>query len=206
MKCSNLRTVQVIFGLLLAMVVIQVLYTALYLAKAYIPQQLLWGLEAFVCTILAAFAGAAMVQTKKYRLGWSAIAFAAVLNAIQVSIGVTLYEPFYVAASQVQALVPVADAFVALSFMIYNAAKLLLGFAALIFGAAKMMEGARELGGLTALVGVIAIFANAILVVFGHDIFLPSGVAGASGVLATFLLAFCLMSVICEDSPRSAQS
>ena len=83
--------------------------------------------------------------------------------------------------------------------MVYYAAKLLLGFAALIFGVATMASGAKVLGRSTAIVGVIAMLANTILIVFGREGFLPSAVAGATGVLATLLLAFCLTSVASEE-------
>ena len=200
MEFTNIRTVQVTSYLLLALAVTQILYTVLYIAEVSVPRQLLWGLEGFLFTVLAAFAGAAMVQAKNDQVGWSAIAFSAVLNVVQVSIGLTMFVPFREAASQLESLEPLAAAVVALSFMLYYAAKLLLGFAALIFGIAKMTGGTKVLGGLTALVGVVAMFANTILIVFGRDAFLPSAVAGGSGVLATLLLAFCLRSVTRQDS------
>lgn len=200
MEFTNQRTVQTTSYLLLALAVTQVLYTALYMAEVNVPRQTLWGLEGVLFTVLTAFAGAAMVQAKNYQVGWSAIAFSAVLNVVQVSIGLAMFGPFREAAGQVEALEPVAGAVVALSFMIYYAAKLLLGFAAIIFGIAKMTGGSRALGGLTALVGVVAMFTNAIMIVFGRDAFLPSPVAGGSGVLATLLLAFCLMTVVRQDS------
>ncbi|HAN26344.1 MAG TPA: thiamine biosynthesis protein ThiC [Haliea salexigens] len=195
MDFTSKRTVQITSGLLLALVATQVLYTLLHVAEVSVPRQLLWGMECLLFTLLAAFAGAAMVQAKHYHVGWSAIVFSALLNVVQVSIGLTLFGPFREAAGQLEALGPLAGAIVALSFVIYYAAKLLLGFAALVFGIAKMTGGAKALGGLTALVGVVAMIANAILIVFGREAFLPSAAAGGSGVLATLLLAFCLMRV-----------
>jgi hypothetical protein len=197
MEFTNKRTVQITAYLLFILAVTQAIYTVLYIVEVNVPRQL-WGLEGVLFSILAAFAGAAMVQAKNYQLAWSAITFSALLNIVQVSIGLTLFGPFREAASQLEVLEPVAGAIVALSFMIYYAAKLLLGFAALIFGIAKITEGAKGLGGLTALVGVVAILANATLIVFGRDAFLPSPVAGGSGVLATLLLALCLTSVARE--------
>jgi hypothetical protein len=199
MNFPYIRTVQITSYLLLALAVTQGLYTALHIAEVSVPRQLLWGLESLLFTFLIAFAGAAMVQAKHYQVGWSAIAFSAVLNLVQVSVGLTMFGPFREAASQFEGLGPMAGAVVALSFMIYYAAKLLLGFAALIFGVARMSGGAKSLGGVTALVGVVAMLANAILIMFGRDAFLPSAVAGASGVLATLLLALCLTSVPRED-------
>lgn len=199
MKVTNIRTVQITSYLLLALALMQVLYTALSAAGVSVSRQFFWGLEGLLFTILAAFAGAAMVQAKNYQVGWSAIAFSAVFNVVQVSIGATMFGPFREAASQLEGLESVAGSVIAFSFMVYYAAKLLLGFAALIFGLAKMTAGTKALGGLTALVGVVAMLANAILIVFGRDAFLPPSVAGGSGVLATLLLAVCLISVIREN-------
>ena len=83
--------------------------------------------------------------------------------------------------------------------MVYNAAKILLGLAAVVFGMAKMNAGSKTLGGLTALAGGVAIVANSILIIFGRDGFLPSPVAGASGVVATVLLAICLISLVHDE-------
>ncbi|NIB43499.1 thiamine biosynthesis protein ThiC [Pseudomaricurvus alkylphenolicus] len=199
MEFTHRRTVQITSCLLLALALTQALYTALYIAGLTPPRQLLWGLESLLFTFLAAFAGAAMVQANHYRVGWSAIAISAVFNLVQVSIGLTMFGPFREAASQLEALGPATGAVVALSFMIYYAAKLLLGFAALIVGMAKMTEGSKALGSVTALVGVVAMLANAMLMAFGRDAFLPSPVAGGSGVLATLLLGLCLMSAERED-------
>ncbi|AWF80195.1 thiamine biosynthesis protein ThiC [Microbulbifer sp. A4B17] len=199
MKFTNVQTVKIIAFLLLALVVTQALFTILYVAEINPSRQLFWGLEGLLFTILAAFAGAAMVQAKNHYVGWSAIAFSAVFNVVQVSIGATMFVPFREVASQVEALGAAAGAVVAFSFMIYYAAKFLLGFAALIFGVSKINGSAKVLGGLTASVGIVAMFANAILITFGRNSFLPSAVAGVSGVLATLLLAFCLLSIIRED-------
>ncbi|KPZ56266.1 hypothetical protein AN393_01306 [Pseudoalteromonas sp. P1-25] len=48
---------------------------------------------------------------------------------------------------------------------------------------------------LTALAGTVAMLTNAVLITCGRDGFLPSGVAGASGMIATLLLAICLFSL-----------
>jgi hypothetical protein len=196
MEFTNTRIAQITAYLLLTVAVTQAAYTALYIAKISGPRELLWGLEGLLFTILAAFAGAAMVQAKHHHLGWSAIAVSAVLNVVQVSVGLTMFGPFREVAGEVEALAPAAGAVVALSFMIYYAAKLLLGLAAIVFGMAKLNAGSKALGGLTALVGVVAVVANAMLIVFGRDGLLPSSVAGGSGVVATLLLALCVISIV----------
>ncbi len=199
MEFTLKRNTQVVAYLLLALVITQAVFTFLFNAGIAGPRPFLWGLEGVLFTILAAFAGAALVQSKNYHLGWSAIAFGAILNVVQVTIGLKLFGPFGGVAQQVEAAAPLIGAVVAFSFMLYNAAKILLGLAALVFGMAKMAADSKFLGGLTASVGVVAIAANAILTIFGRDSFLPPPVAGASGVVATVLLSLCLLNLSHDD-------
>ena len=195
MEFTNKRTMLITALLLLVLAITQAIFTALYSAEISFSRQFAWGLEALVFTVLVAFAGAAMVQAKNSQLGWSAIAFSAVLNIVQVSIGLTLFSSFGKVAGAVEGAQPLIGGVVALSFMIYYAAKVLLGLAAVVFGMTSIAKGGKAIGGLTALAGVVAIFANGILITFGRDGFLPSGVAGASGMIATLLLAVCLISI-----------
>lgn len=199
MEFTFKRNVRIVTYLLLALVATQAVFTALFNAGIAGPRPLIWGLEAVLFTIIAAFAGAALVQARNYHLGWSAIAFSAVLNMVQVSIGLKLFGPFGGIAQQNEAMAPMIGAVVAFSFMIYNAAKILLGLAALVFGMAKLNAGSKTLGGLTALAGVLAMVANATLIILGRDAFLPPAVAGATGVVATLLLALCLMNQVHDD-------
>ncbi|MEM8561872.1 MAG: hypothetical protein AAGF57_06535 [Pseudomonadota bacterium] len=55
-------------------------------------------------TIIAALAGAALMQAKSCQPGWSAIAFSAVLNVVKVSIGLTMFGLFSEAATELPAL------------------------------------------------------------------------------------------------------
>jgi len=197
------RNVQVVTVLLLVLVVTQAVYTALFTAGIAGPRPLLWGLEGVLFTILAAFAGAALVQARNYHLGWSAIAFSAVLNVVQVSIGLKLFGPFGGVAQQSEAMAPLIGAVVAFSFLIYNAAKVLLGLAAVVFGMAKINGGSKALGGLTAVAGAVAMLTNAVMIIFGRDAFLPPPVAGASGVVATVLLALCLINITSDKQTKT---
>lgn len=199
MEFTLKRNAQVVAYLLLVLVVTQAVFTALFNAGIAGPRPYIWGLEGVLFTFLAAFAGAALVQAKNYHLGWSAIAFSAVLNVVQVGIGLKLFGPFGGVAQQLEGAGPLIGAVLALSFMIYNAAKILLGLAALVFGMAKMTAGSKTLGGLTVLAGVIALVANSILIIFGRGAFLPPPVAGASGVVATVLLALCLINLVHDE-------
>ncbi len=199
MEFTLKRTVQIVAILLLTAAVTQAVYTALYVAEADVPRQFLWGTEGLLFVLLAAFAGSAMVEAKRYSLGWSAITMAAVLNVVQVGVGLTMFGPFYEAAGEVEALAPAAGSVVAFSFMVYNAAKILLGLAAIVFGMAVMQSGGKVLGGLTAGIGALAMVANTLSMAAGRDVTGELPLAGGSGVLATVLLAVCLLKVAKED-------
>jgi len=195
MEFTQRRTVHILAILLLLTALSQPIYTALYLGAPDIDRQFLWGLEGLLFALLAAFAGSALVMAKRYTLGFSAIAFASVLNVVQVGVGLTQFGPFGAAAEANAELAGVASSVVAFSFFGYNAAKILLGLAAMVFGMAKISQGNRALGGLTVLVGAVAFVANTVVMMFGLEGFLPSPVAGGSGVTATLLLAICLLSL-----------
>lgn len=199
MEFTQSRTVKIVAVLLLLAAISQPIYTALYLGAPDFNRQFLWGLEGLLFVLLATFAGSALVMAKRYTLGFSAIAFSAVLNVVQVGVGLTQFGPFRMAAESNADLSDIASSVVAFSFFGYNAAKILLGLAAVVFGMAKISEGNKALGGATVLIGAVAFVANTLVMMFGLQGFLPSPVAGGSGVLATLLLALCLFSVSSED-------
>lgn len=199
MELTHNRTVRIVAVLLLLAAISQPIYTALSLGAPDIDRQFLWGLEGLIFVLLATFAGSALVMAKRYTLGYSAIAFGAVLNVVQVGVGLTQFGPFREAAIANAEFGGIASAVVAFSFFGYNAAKILLGLAAIVFGMAKLNAGSKALGGLTALVGAVAFAANTLVMMFGLQGFLPSPIAGGSGVLATLLLAICLFSINHED-------
>ena len=193
------RNVTVVASILLIAAITQAIYTALYIAEMDVPRQLLWGSEGVLFTILAAFAGAAMVQAKEFHLGWAAIAASAVLNVVQVGVGLTLFGPFFEVAGEVPEMAPVAGAIVDYSFMVYNAAKVLIALAAVVFGLGHMSAGSKAIGGLTAIVGAVALVSNALSAAMGRDFSGELPIAGGSGVAATVLLALCLFTLRKSD-------
>ena len=199
MELSQKSTVNFMAVLLLLAAITQPIYTALYLGAPEFDRQFLWGIEGLIFVLLAAFAGSALVMAQRYTLGFSAIASAAALNVVQVGVGFTQFGPFRAAAEANPELSGVAFSVVAFSFFGYNAAKILLGLAAVVFGMAKMKQGGNLLGGLAMLAGVVAFVANTLVMMFGLQGFLPSPVAGGSGVAATLLLALCLFTISTED-------
>jgi len=178
--------------LLLLTALSQPAYTILKNLAPEVNRQFLWGLEGLLFVLMAAFAGSALVLAKRYTLGFSAIAFSAVLNVAQVGIGYTQFDPFLEAAAANADLKAISFSIIALSFFLYNAARILLGLAAIVFGIAKINEGGKLLGGIAILVGVVALVTNTLIMMFGIQSFMPRPVAGTSGFLATLLLAFCM--------------
>ncbi len=200
MEFTFKRTAQIVGILLLAAAVTQAVYTALYVAEMDVPRQLLWGTEGFLFVVMAAFAGAAALQAKHHHLAWAAIAFAAVLNVVQVGVGLTMFGPFGEVAGGNEALAPLIGGVVAFSFMVYNAAKVLLALAAITLGLAKLSAGSKILGGLTALIGAIAFITNALSMGMGRDFSGELPLAGGSGVLATLLLAIVLLTLPSDEA------
>jgi hypothetical protein len=188
------RTVQITGLLILLAALTQATYTVFSMADADVPRKFLWGSEGVLFVLTAAFAGSALAQSRRYHLAWSAITGAAVLNVVQVGVGLTQFGPFFEAAGNVDGLTPAARSVVAFSFMVYNAAKVLLALALVVLGLGKLNSGARALGGISALVGAIALISNMASMAAGRNVFGDLPLAGASGVTATLLLAACLLS------------
>jgi hypothetical protein len=199
MEFTHQRTVRVVAGLLILAAITQSVYTTLYIAKVDVPRQLLWGGEGLLFAVLAAFAGSAMVKSKGLPLAFSAIAFSAALNLVQVGVGLTMFAPFGDAADAAPALAPAAGAVVAYSFFVYNAAKILLGLAGVVAGLSLTARGNKLLGRASVLVGVIAMIANTLSMAGGRDVLGETPLAGGSGVLATLLLALCLLRAAKDD-------
>ncbi len=194
------RTALITGALLILAAITQSIYTALYVSEAEVPRQLLWGTEGLLFVLLAAFAGSGMAQSPTQSLAWSAITAAAILNVVQVSIGLAQFGPFFEAAGTVEGLAPAAGSVVALSFMIYNAAKILLALALIVLGLAKREAGSGLIGSVSVLVGAIALVANAASMAAGRDVFGELPLAGGSGVLATLLLGVCLLTLPASDT------
>ena len=199
MELTQSNTIKVVAILLVLTAVTQPIYTALFIGAPDVSRNFIWGLEGIIFVLLAAFAGSALAMAKRYALGFSALAFSAALNLVQVGVGFTQFGPYNQAAQANPELGAIAFAVVSFSFFVYNAAKVLLGLAAVVFGMAKAKEGSKLLGNLTVLVGAVAIVANALVMMFGLKGFFPSQVAGGSGVLAVLLIAICLFTINKED-------
>ncbi len=193
------NTFKIIAILLALTVATQAIYTVLFISAPGLNPNFIWGLEGIFFALLAVFAGYALVTSKRYALGFAAITVSAIINLVQVSVGFALFEPFQQAAETNPDLAPVAFGIVSLAFFIYNAAKIALSLAVVIFGMAKIQDGGIVMGRIAVGLGAFAILANALMMNFGLDGFLPSPVAGGTGVLATILLAIFIFDLNKED-------
>ena len=198
MNTTFARNASLTAYLLLVAAITQAVYTTMYVAEITPPRQILWGAEGLLFALTGVVAGAALAQAKSLHLGWSAIFAASILNVVQVGVGLTMFGPFREVAEAVPEAAPLAGSIVAFSFMVYNAAKLLLALAALVFGLGKMGAGSKALGGLTVAIGLVAFVSNTLSMALGRG-FTEIPVAGGSGVLATLLLAACLFGASEEE-------
>ena len=193
MHLSERSAARAVALLLLLAAITQPIYTAFFIGAPEIDRRFLWRVEGLLFILLACFAGAGLVIAKRYALGYSAIAFAAVFKLLAVGLGLTQFFPFNAAAEVNADLNEVATSIVAFSFFSYNSANVLLGLAAIVFGLAKWAERGRAIGAITTVFGIIALTTNTVVMMFGFQGLLPSPVAGASGVVAMVLLAVCLL-------------
>lgn len=203
MDTTNKKLIKASAYLLLASLITQTIYTILFISfpeGKSIPWPMLWGIEILIFVALTAFSSAAMLKAKQFQLGWSAITFSAIFNLVQASIGATLFGPFKIIATQNETLAPLAGGIVAFAFVVYYSAKFLLGFGALAFGLSKQFENSKNLKLMTLIAGIIAMSANGIQIVFGRDGLIPSAVAGSSGMIATALVVYFLISIAKEST------
>jgi len=201
MEFTQKNSIKTLAILILLAAIIQPIYTLLYQMAPDVDRKILWRLEALIFVLMAAFAGAAMVTSdKRYALGFSAVAFSTVLNVSQVGIGLLNFGPFREASQAYDKLGSMSFSVIALSFFLYNAAKVLLGLAAIVFGMAIKKEGKNILGLLAIITGVVALVANALVMMFGIQGFVPRPLAGGSGVVATLFLALCLFGLAKKES------
>ncbi len=193
------RYLPVVPILLLSLVVTQVLYVVLSGNGLEINRTLIWTTEAVAFLGITVLALVAMVQNGRLALAWSAMAVSGVLNVVQVGMGLAMFGPLSDAG---EAMAPAYQATVAGAFFLYFAGKLLFGLAAIIVGATLLRGSgvARVTGGLAVLAGLTAMAANLGGMASGMAMIYP---AGATGTVATFLLAITLaMALRGAGEPR----
>ncbi|MGB7406076.1 MAG: hypothetical protein WA906_10325 [Pacificimonas sp.] len=198
MHTKTHRAAQIVAVLLISLVATQAAYVALSMAGADINRAIIWTVETLASLGIIAFAAVPLVTTRRYIAAWSAIIGAAVLNVIQLAMGVAMFPPLIEAG---EPLAPVFTAVLAGAFFILYAAKFLFGYAALAIGYAEVQAGsglAKIIGVLATLTGIAAMIAATIAMAFGRDAADPY--AGGLGTAAMLLLAVLLTRAVRENS------
>lgn len=199
MELTQRQTFKIIVTLLLLMAILQPIYTALFVGVPGLHLLYIWRLEGIIFVLLAAFSAAAQVMTKDYALGFSAIALSALFKLLAIGIGLTQFIPFRAAAELNTDLSDVSTSITGFSFFCYCSANMFLGLAAMAFAMTGFRQGGRALSGATILFGTVAFITNSLVMMFGFEGFFPAPVAGAFAVIATVLLAMCMLKVSSED-------
>lgn len=188
------RTAQVVAVALFVTVVTQVVYITLSNLGIEPNRQVIWSLE--VLTFIAiGIGGLALVPARPVVGG--AVAAGGLLNTIQAGMGLVMFPALADTGAGFGAVL-------AMAFLLYFAAKVALGVAAVAAGLLLWREcdgAARLVGAAAALAGLAAIAANAMAIALEADLTM---VAGAAGTLAALLLAAALVPVMrCEPTPAA---
>lgn len=160
---------------------------------------LTWFTELFAFAISAIFAHALAARRPGEAVVWSTIAFAGVLNVLQVGMGLSMFAPAMEAGESVPQLF---GAILAGAFFLYFFAKLLLGAAAIALGLSALRAASglfKLVGGVAALSGLAAIGLSLAAMV---DAEAWRFAAGAAGTAVTALLAFALLLHTPADDGR----
>ncbi|WP_271078621.1 hypothetical protein [Aurantiacibacter sp. MUD61] len=173
---------------LLITVITQIIYIAISNSGGTPPRDILWGIETVTFAFMA-IAGLALLPARP--LIGAGIAAGGIFNTIQSGMGLVMFGPLMDGG---EALAPVFGAVLSMAFLLYFAAKLAIGFAAL--AAALCLWGskgiAKIVGALTGVAGLAAMALNIAAIFPATDLTFP---AGGAGTAAAALLALSLFFV-----------
>lgn len=182
------RGARILAILLFSVVATQIIYFALSSNGAEINRMVLWSTEAVAFLGIAVLGLVCLVRSSHHALAWSAIAVSGVLNAIQVGMGLAMFEPLSEAG---ETMAPAFQSILAGAFFLYFAGKFLFGLSAIAIGA-SLLRGrgaAKAIGGVTVLAGLASMTVNLGAMAVGMSMALP---AGATGTVATLLLGIAV--------------
>lgn len=166
----------------------QALYMINRSAELGIDPAFIWMVEAVAFLGMTVFALVTLVGRTGLQIAWAAIGIGALLNVIQVAMGMAMFGPLEDAGD---AMAPAFQAVLAGAFFFYFAGKFLFGIAAVVLGWA-LFTGApsigKMVGAMSVITGVAAVGFNLVAMAVGMQFALS---AGAAGTIATFMLALC---------------
>ena len=188
MQTTFTRAAQIAAIALLAAVVTQVIYIVISNGGGTPPRDIIWSVEV-ILFVTTAIAGLALLPARP-AIG-AGIAVGGTLNTVQAGMGLVMFGPLGEAGD---ALAPVFGAVLGMAFLLYFAAKIALGVAAVAAAASLWATKGlgKIIGALAGLTGLAAIAINTAAIFPATDLTFP---AGAIGTVATAFLALALFVV-----------
>ncbi|TIX49733.1 hypothetical protein [Alteraurantiacibacter aquimixticola] len=195
MEMQNTRASQVVSAALILTVVTQIAYMALGASGQSHIAYPIWRTEALLGLVVAV---AGFVIARRDALVGGCLVAGGIFNLIQTGMGLTLfYQLGYGGEGEPN---PVFMPVLGFSFFLYFAAKAAFGIAAVELGRQlwRRAAGAWRIAGLlAAITGVAALLVNATAMAIGMRVVFP---AGATGTVATFFLALCLLAKLPSEA------
>ena len=175
---------------------------AAYMINRWTDIAMVWTTEVAAFSVIAVAGIVAAIRGAPVGTAWVALAIAALFNALQAGIGLSLFKPLALAGADFSAI---TTAVVAGAFFFYFLAKAMIGCAAVGFGLLLLKSASMPMKALAA-IGIITGLAAAVINIAA----LPQGMtltfmAGASGTLATLVCGIMAL-VIARQSPAADAS
>lgn len=188
---SQHRSAGVVAIALLVTVASQIFYISIVSGSDnQLLRPLTWFVELFAFAIVAIGAQAVSLAHSVQRFAWIVIAMSGTLNLLQVAMGLSMFGPAQEASESTPELFATV---LAGAFFLYFFAKVLVGYAAIVFGLAIFRAGSgvtRYVGPITGFAGIVAMVLNLLAMI---DAEVWTFAAGAAGTAATALLAAVLL-------------
>ncbi len=174
--------------MLLITVVTQIIYIVISSGGGTPPRDIIWSVETIT---FAALSVAGLTLLPGRPLIGAGIAAGGIFNTIQAGIGLVMFGPLMDGG---EALAPVFGAVLSMAFLLYFAAKIALGVAALAAASAlwSTLGAGKIVGALAGLTGFAAIIINTAAIFPATDLTFP---AGGVGTAAAAFLALALFFV-----------
>lgn len=179
---------------LIVTVATQIIYITLSNLEITPNRQVIWSTEVLAFLAIAV-SGLALLPARP--LIGAGLAVGGVLNVIQAGMGLVMFPPLMEAG---EALAPVFSAVLTMAFLLFFAAKVSFGVAAIAAARELWSTGgaAKIIGALAGIAGLVAIALNAAAIAVGSDLTFPAGAAGTATALFLALGLTALHPVAAE--------
>ncbi len=174
---------------MLAVVATQLIYVGADPIGYTFNSKIIWTIEAIAFSGMALGALLVSARSGALQLAAAAIAVGAILNVVQVGMGLAMFGPLREAG---EALAPAFSAVLAGAFWFFFAGKALFGLAGILIGLGLWGQSGltKAIAGLAILTGLAALLVNGAALGVGMDLVFP---AGATGTAATLFAALALL-------------